>query len=73
MPPHERKFTQRSRLFIGNLPLDMTEEEFKKLFQSYGEISETFINADKGFGFVRLVCIIITNCLENELFTGKFF
>jgi len=33
----------------------MTEEEFKKLFSSYGEISETFINAEKGFGFVRLV------------------
>ncbi|XP_076818502.1 uncharacterized protein LOC143464550 isoform X2 [Clavelina lepadiformis] len=53
MPP-ERKFTQRSRLFIGNLPLDMTEEEFKKLFTSYGEIAETFVNKEKGFGFVRL-------------------
>ena len=57
IPPSERKFTQRSRLFIGNLPLDMNEEEFKKLFSSYGEISETFINSDKGFGFVRLVCV----------------
>jgi len=55
MPPHERKFTQRSRLFVGNLLPGTTEEEFKKLFSQFGEISETFINADKGFGFVRLV------------------
>nr|XP_039258191.1 paraspeckle component 1-like [Styela clava] len=52
--PAEKKFTQRSRLFVGNLPLDMSEQQFKDLFSKYGEISETFINAGKGFGFVRL-------------------
>nr|CAB3262909.1 uncharacterized protein LOC100184998 [Phallusia mammillata] len=54
MPPHEKKFTQRSRLFVGNLPLGMGEDAFKGLFTRFGEISETFINSDKGFGFVRM-------------------
>nr|XP_018667754.1 uncharacterized protein LOC100184998 isoform X1 [Ciona intestinalis] len=52
--PTERKFTQRSRLFIGNLPTSITEEEFKNLFRPFGEVSETFVNAEKGFGFVRM-------------------
>lgn len=50
-----KKFTQRSRLFVGNMPPDVTEDEFKTLFKKYGEISETFVHASKGFGFVRLV------------------
>lgn len=50
-----KKFTQRSRLFVGNMPSDVTDEEFKELFKKYGEISETFVHASKGFGFVRLV------------------
>uniref|UniRef100_H2YKR9 RRM domain-containing protein n=1 Tax=Ciona savignyi TaxID=51511 RepID=H2YKR9_CIOSA len=52
--PFERKFTQRSRLFVGNLPPNTSEEEFKKLFHPFGEVSETFVNGDKGYGFVRL-------------------
>lgn len=53
--PGEKRFTQRSRLFVGNLPLDMSEEDFRKLFLKFGEISEIFVNSSKGFGFVRLV------------------
>lgn len=55
--PGEKTFTQRSRLFIGNLPLNMPEEEFKSMFAKYGNINEVFINRDRGFGFIRLVCI----------------
>lgn len=54
--PGEKTFTQRSRLFIGNLPLDTTEEEVKNMFAKYGTISEAFISGDRGFGFIRLVC-----------------
>lgn len=54
--PGEKTFTQRSRLFVGNLPLDMPEEEFKSMFAKYGNINEVFINRDRGFGFIRLVC-----------------
>lgn len=55
-PQSEKKFTGRSRLFVGNLT-DITEEEFRDLFKGYGELSEIFINPQRGFGFVRLVGI----------------
>lgn len=54
--PGEKTFTQRCRLFVGNLPTDLTEEDFKNLFSKYGEANEVFINRDRGFGFIRLVC-----------------
>lgn len=53
--PGEKTFTQRSRLFVGNLPPDITEEEMRKLFEKYGKAGEVFIHKDKGFGFIRLV------------------
>lgn len=53
--PGEKTFTQRSRLFIGNLPVDIPEEEFKNMFAKYGNIGEVFINRERGFGFIRLV------------------
>lgn len=55
LKPGEKTYTQRCRLFIGNLPNDITEEDFKRLFAKYGEPSEVFINKGKGFGFIRLV------------------
>jgi RNA recognition motif. (a.k.a. RRM, RBD, or RNP domain) len=51
----EKKFSGRCRLFVGNLPNDMTENDFKKLFEPYGECSEVFVNSGRGFGFIRLV------------------
>lgn len=54
--PGEKTFTQRSRLFVGNLPMDIPEEEFKDMFAKYGNINEVFINRERGFGFIRLVC-----------------
>ncbi|RLV98451.1 hypothetical protein DV515_00010836 [Chloebia gouldiae] len=53
--PGEKTFTQRSRLFVGNLPPDITEEEMRKLFEKYGKAGEVFIHKDKGFGFIRLM------------------
>ncbi|XP_071956199.1 uncharacterized protein [Antedon mediterranea] len=50
----ERKFTQRCRLFVGNLTNDIEEDDFKKMFEKYGEISEVFLNKQRGFGFIRL-------------------
>lgn len=55
LKPGEKTYTQRCRLFVGNLPNDITEEAFRKLFAKYGEPSEVFINKGKGFGFIRLV------------------
>ena len=50
-----KKFTGRCRLFLGNLPNDVSEEEFKKLFTEHGEVSEVYLNNLRGFGFVRMV------------------
>ncbi|XP_023231470.1 paraspeckle component 1-like [Centruroides sculpturatus] len=49
-----KKFTGRCRLFVGNLPSSITDDAFKQLFQPFGEIAEVFLNASKGFGFVKL-------------------
>lgn len=57
----EKTFTQRCRLFVGNIPLHLPEEEFVKLFSKYGKTSEVFINRDRGFGFIRLVSYVWLN------------
>lgn len=60
LKPGEKTYTQRCRLFIGNLPNDITDEDFRRLFAKYGEPSEVFINKGKGFGFIRLVsCFLL--------------
>lgn len=56
--PGEKTYTQRSRLFVGNLPAGTTEEDVEKLFSKYGKASEIFINKDRGFGFIRLVSLV---------------
>ncbi|CAF0947064.1 unnamed protein product [Rotaria sordida] len=53
---NERKTTQggRCRLFIGNVPSDLTQDEFQLLFGKYGELVEYFVNPSRGFGFIKL-------------------
>ncbi|XP_072532070.1 splicing factor, proline- and glutamine-rich isoform X2 [Salminus brasiliensis] len=65
--PGEKTYTQRCRLFIGNLPNDITDVEFRKLFAKYGEPSETFINQSKGFGFIRLESRALAEIAKAEL------
>ncbi|XP_042369252.1 paraspeckle component 1 isoform X2 [Plectropomus leopardus] len=65
--PGEKTFTQRSRLFVGNLPVDIPEEEFKNMFAKYGNINEVFINRDRGFGFVRLETRMLAEIAKAEL------
>ena len=57
-----KSFTTRCRLFVGNLPNEMKEEDCRKLFAEFGEIGECYMSG-KGFGFVRLVCTICIYCL----------
>jgi len=54
----ERKFSGRCRLFVGNL-LNCEETELREMFEKYGEVAEVFVNKDKGFGFVRMVSILV--------------
>ncbi|KAM7338230.1 hypothetical protein ACRRTK_001714 [Alexandromys fortis] len=65
--PGEKTFTQRSRLFVGNLPPDITEEEMRKLFKKYGKAGEVFIHKDKGFGFIRLETRTLVEIAKVEL------
>lgn len=56
MDMDEKEFNGHNRLFIANLPLNVTEEDLKNLFKSFGVISHIFINRDKKttFAFVTL-------------------
>lgn len=48
------------KLYVGNLPYDMTEEQLNELFQKEGEIASAKLITDKftgrsrGFGFVEM-------------------
>ena len=50
-----KKFSGRCRLFVGNVPPETREQEFESWFKPYGECSEIFLNAQRGFGFIRMV------------------
>ncbi|XP_036380600.1 non-POU domain-containing octamer-binding protein [Megalops cyprinoides] len=65
--PGEKAYTQRSRLFVGNLPAGVTEQEVEKLFSKYGKSSEIFINKDRGFGFIRLESRTLAEIAKAEL------
>ncbi|XP_062301901.1 splicing factor, proline- and glutamine-rich isoform X1 [Osmerus eperlanus] len=67
LKPGEKTYTQRCRLFIGNLTNDISDDEFKKLFAKYGEPSEIFLNKSKGFGFIRLESRALAEIAKAEL------
>lgn len=47
-----------TKIYVGNLPFSVSDEDLKALFSSYGEITEAVLIKDKfsgrskGFGFV---------------------
>ncbi len=49
-----------TRIYVGNLPFDTTEEAVRNLFSSHGEVSEVSLINDRetgrprGFGFVEM-------------------
>ncbi|CAF1149534.1 unnamed protein product [Rotaria sordida] len=57
----------RSRLFIGNIPSDLTQEEFQTLFNKYGELIEYYVNPSRGFGFVKLSSRQLAEQAKNDL------
>lgn len=57
LPPVEYaevKFSGRNRLYVGNLPQDVKEEDLREWFKPYGEINEAFVNNDKNFAFLKV-------------------
>ncbi|XP_006820520.1 uncharacterized protein LOC100371475 isoform X2 [Saccoglossus kowalevskii] len=63
----EKKFSGRCRLFVGNLTNDTDEEEFKKMFKKYGDVSEVYLNKERGFGFIRLDTRLNAEMAKSEL------
>ena len=45
---------QGSKLYVGNLSYDVTNEELRDLFSSHGTVAEVNIIEGKGFGFVEM-------------------
>ena len=45
---------QNSKLYVGNLNYDTTDEDLKKLFSDHGEVKEVVVMERKGFGFVTM-------------------
>lgn len=52
-----------NKLYVGNIPFQMTEEELKDLFSSIGKVSEVHVvidretNHSRGFGFVTMAAV----------------
>ncbi len=45
---------QGSKLYVGNLNYDTTEDDLKKAFSEHGEVKEALVLERKGFGFVTM-------------------
>ena len=43
---------KKNKLFIGNLPYEITEEELREIFSQYGTVLEVFAPRQKGYAFV---------------------
>lgn len=57
LPPiehNEVKFSGRNRLYVGNLPQDVKEEDLREWFKPFGEINEAFVNNEKNFAFLKV-------------------
>ncbi|XP_060803942.1 hrp65 protein isoform X2 [Amyelois transitella] len=70
LPPIDQtevKFNGRSRLYIGNLTNDVTEEEILALFAPFGETSELFLNKEKNFGFIKMDFRVSAEKAKREL------
>ena len=70
-----------TKLYIGNLSYDATEEEVKSLFETYGPVSDVFIVKDResgrprGFAFVTMdtneSMLAAIEALNGEEFMGR--
>ena len=61
------KFSGRSRLYIGNLSNDVTEENLKEMLAVYGEVGEVFYNREKKFAFLRMATKYEAEKAKREL------
>ncbi|XP_064471234.1 splicing factor, proline- and glutamine-rich-like [Ornithodoros turicata] len=73
-PP--KRHGARCRLFVGNLPLGLSETDFKNLFEQYGELVEVYLHPQKGFGFIkydqRAQAEAAKAALDNTAMEGRY-
>jgi RNA recognition motif-containing protein len=71
----EKKFGNRARLYVGNLPRVTTEDDLMTLFTPFGEIRQVYIEKEKNFGFVRLAyrkqAVNAISALNGTNYNGK--
>ncbi|KAJ9505324.1 hypothetical protein QJQ45_012779 [Haematococcus lacustris] len=69
-----------TKLYVGNLPWNVTKEQLSELFSQYGQVDDSFIPTDRetgrprGFGFVTLESNAAKNAaasLNNTDFQGR--
>jgi len=66
-----------ARLYVGNLPLAISEEELRELFEQYGAVQSIRLVDDphtgrpRGFGFVDMDAAAAQ--LAMEALHGKYF
>lgn len=70
--------TSKKKIFVGGLPPDLTEKEFKSYFGSFGTITDAVVIHDKethrprGFGFVTFDSEdVVNNLLQKSLYELK--
>jgi RNA recognition motif-containing protein len=67
-PPNRK---DHRKLFVGGLPADVTEDEFRVFFEQFGEIVDSVVMFDRethrsrGFGFVTFESADVANMLLN--------
>lgn len=69
----EKKFSGRSRLYLGNLANETTDEDLTELFKPFGETAELFVNKEKNFGFIKMVSTLVKLGQCGYIFTSVMF
>lgn len=71
----EKKFSGRSRLYVGNLAPETTEENLKKLASECAEVGEIFFNSEKHFAFVKMGSKLdaekMKKNMDGKLYNGR--
>lgn len=70
-----------NKLFVGCLPLDLTEIDFKAMFMRFGETTDAIImthrrtHVSQGFGYITFLrnkdALKAIAAMDNEMVDGK--
>lgn len=63
---------QGSKLYVGNLNYDATQDELSELFSQFGTVKDVVVIPRKGFGFVEMSTTEEAEKAREEL-NGKDF